>query len=82
MASIVQDRGFMHQFRYFLLMNSYCHGSMIHEVLLSGGTTIEFGVRIEGRKNLNWCTPFFAVSLRYCPSGLDALFNAQYIINI
>ncbi len=25
-------------------------------------TTIEFGVRIVGRKNLNWCTPFFAVS--------------------
>ena len=26
-------------------------------------TTIEFGVRIMGRNNLNWCTPFFAVSL-------------------
>ena len=27
-------------------------------------TTIEFGVRIVGKKDLNWCTPFFAVSLR------------------
>ena len=26
-------------------------------------TTMEFGVRIVGRKNLNWCTPFFYVSL-------------------
>ncbi len=26
-------------------------------------TEIEFGVRIVGRKNLNWRTPFFAVSL-------------------
>ena len=25
-------------------------------------TTIEFGVRIVGKKNLNWCTPFSAVS--------------------
>ncbi len=26
-------------------------------------TTIEFGVCIVGRKNLNWCTPFFGVSM-------------------
>ncbi len=27
--------------------------------------TIKFGVRIVGRKNLNWCTPFCGVSLCY-----------------
>ncbi len=26
-------------------------------------TTIEIGVRIVDRKNLNWCTPFSAVNL-------------------
>ena len=26
-------------------------------------TTIEFGVRIVDRKNLNWCTPFFDVNM-------------------
>ncbi len=32
--------------------------------------TIKFGVRIVGRKNLNWCTPFFGVSLWFSSKRL------------
>ena len=59
----------VHQFRYFLLMNMYfcLLGVRIGSHFNKNGymhekTTIEFCVRIVGRKNLNWCTPFFAVS--------------------
>ncbi len=84
----------VHQFRYFLLMNTYCcllmhvcifmenirwtneldpMRTLSHLAVRIGShlnknaymheqTTIEFGVRIVGRENLNWCIPFFAVS--------------------
>ena len=62
----------VHQFRYFLLMNTYCcllmhmkiHTCMSRQQLIVcvsinwDKQLIEFGARIVGRNNLNWCTPF------------------------
>ncbi len=43
-----------------------CIGSHVHKnVYMHEQITIEFGVRIGDRKNLNWCTPFVDVYSTY-----------------
>ncbi len=50
----------VHQFRFFL-SNIRTPKSMTKQGKFAD-ILLNFGVRIGNRKNLNWCTPFFAVS--------------------